>query len=170
MAKLLTCGVDLVQRTSSSRPCGTLCEVVERPRHDQRYKVVIYLGGLSYKMSKLVYLQRSISRQFAKSRFLCPNCGGNKSDIIERKFLVTQLRRCADCKLMFRTPTDDPATNASFYESEYTQGFTTDMPSDAELARLKGSSFAGTEKDYAYYIDVLRQLGIWKLSTRERGT
>jgi hypothetical protein len=50
--------------------------------------------------------------------------------------------------MMFRTPTDDTATNESFYESEYAQGFRTDVPWDADLVRLTQANFAGTEKDY----------------------
>lgn len=61
---------------------------------------------------------------------------------------------------MFRTPTDDPSINEAFYEKEYAQGFTTDTPTDAELARLIESNFVGTEKDYSYYISVLKQLGL----------
>ncbi len=60
--------------------------------------------------------------------------------------------------MMFRTPTDDPAANLLFYENEYTQGFTTDVPSDAALADMKRSNFVSTEKCYSYYISVLTQL------------
>jgi SAM-dependent methyltransferase len=79
---------------------------------------------------------------------------------MDRKYIVTQLRRCPSCKLLFRTPTDKPFHNQSFYEREYVQGFTTDLPSDAELSSLTSSNFKGTEKDYSYYIDILRQLGL----------
>jgi SAM-dependent methyltransferase len=60
----------------------------------------------------------------------------------------------------FRTPTDDPAANLLFYENEYTQGFTTAIPSDAALSEMKRSNFVGTEKCYSYYISVLTQLGL----------
>jgi len=83
-----------------------------------------------------------------------------KNIVVDRKVVVTQLRRCSCCKLLFRTPTDDPNTNESFYENEYTQGFTTTLPSDAELAELKQSKFSGTMRDYSYYIGVLTQLGL----------
>lgn len=111
-------------------------------------------------VANLAYLRRSVAAQFIKARFTCPNCGSSRGTIVDRKFVVTQLRRCADCELLFRTPTDDPAFNASFYENNYTQGFTTDLPSDAELAKLKQSNFSAGEKDYSYYISVLTQLGL----------
>lgn len=111
-------------------------------------------------MKKLAYLQRSLTAQFTPVRFACPSCQGTNSHVIERKFLVTQLRRCNNCALMFRAPTDDPAVNADYYEKKYTQGFTTNTPSDAALAEMKRTNFAGTEKDYSYYIGVLTQLGL----------
>jgi 2-polyprenyl-3-methyl-5-hydroxy-6-metoxy-1,4-benzoquinol methylase len=111
-------------------------------------------------VAKIAYFWRSLSKQFTNERFRCPSCGCMKSDVVDRKFLVTQLRRCANCQLMYRTPTDDPATNASFYENEYTQGFTTDVPSDEALIDLRKQNFAGSEKDYSYYIGVLTQLGL----------
>jgi 2-polyprenyl-3-methyl-5-hydroxy-6-metoxy-1,4-benzoquinol methylase len=111
-------------------------------------------------MARIAYFQRSISAQFAKARFNCPSCGNALSSVVDRKYLITQLRRCGNCQLMFRTPTDDPANNLLFYENEYTQGFTTELPSDAALADMKQSNFAGTEKCYSYYIGVLIQLGM----------
>jgi 2-polyprenyl-3-methyl-5-hydroxy-6-metoxy-1,4-benzoquinol methylase len=112
-------------------------------------------------MTKISYLNRSLASQFSKVRFMCPNCGADAPrNSVDRKYVITQLRRCTNCKMMFRTPTDDPADNASFYESEYTQGFTTELPSDQLLSDLKRTNFAGTEKDYSYYIAVLAKLGL----------
>jgi len=111
-------------------------------------------------MPKLDYLRRSIGNQFKASRFCCPNCGSSASRLIERKHIITQLRRCESCELLFRTPTDDPASNQAFYESKYSQGFTTDMPMDAELERLKETHFSDTNRDYYYYIQVLQDLGL----------
>jgi 2-polyprenyl-3-methyl-5-hydroxy-6-metoxy-1,4-benzoquinol methylase len=111
-------------------------------------------------MTKLAYLRRSLAAQFVIKRFNCPNCNCERSCVVDRKFVVTQLRRCASCRLLFRTPTDDPTNNEQFYETSYSQGFTTELPSDEELAELKRSNFACSEKDYFYYINVLTQLGL----------
>ncbi|PHY12990.1 hypothetical protein CSW58_08810 [Caulobacter sp. B11] len=110
-------------------------------------------------MSKVDYLLRSVVRHRDADRQRCPNCGAKNSILIERKLVVTELRRCDACMMMFRTPTDAPAEAADFYNHEYAQGFTTDMPEAPALAELKARGFTGTEKDYSYYIDVLRQLG-----------
>lgn len=111
-------------------------------------------------MTKIAYLFRSVAGQFAPDRLRCPNCGCNPSKIVDRKFLVTQLRRCENCQLMFRTPTADPADHADFYERVYEQGFTTRMPSDESLEAMKRSGFFGSEKDYSYYIGILADLGL----------
>lgn len=110
-------------------------------------------------MGKLNYLKKCIRAQFDQDRFLCPNCGGSLSDVISRKYLLTTLRRCSNCEMQFRAPTDDQASNRSFYEHEYCAGFTTDMPSDADLLNLISNDFAG-EKNWTYYNGVLDRLGL----------
>lgn len=45
-----------------------------------------------------------------------------------------------------------------FYQAAYRQGFTTEMPSDAELARMLQAGF-GPERDYGAYVEVLDALG-----------
>jgi hypothetical protein len=111
-------------------------------------------------MSKSLYLLRCLAAQFAVDRYRCPNCGDTADRIVDRKFIITQLRRCGTCKLLFRTPTDRPESNQANYEYEYLQGFTTSLPSDAALAEMKRSNFANTDKSYSYYISVLSQLGL----------
>lgn len=45
-----------------------------------------------------------------------------------------------------------------FYQATYRQGFTTEMPTDSELARMLHEGF-GPERDYGAYADVLDALG-----------
>jgi 2-polyprenyl-3-methyl-5-hydroxy-6-metoxy-1,4-benzoquinol methylase len=61
---------------------------------------------------------------------------------------------------MFRTPTDDPAANADYYENVFERGFTTCMPSNEVLAEIKRSGFLGHEKDYSYYVRILTDVGL----------
>jgi 2-polyprenyl-3-methyl-5-hydroxy-6-metoxy-1,4-benzoquinol methylase len=49
--------------------------------------------------------------------------------------------------------------NAVFYQTDYSQGFTTEMPSDSELQALLTNRFQGNEKDYSVYIAMLAALG-----------
>ncbi len=111
-------------------------------------------------MSRIAYLGRSVANAFVPARFQCPNCGSGSNSVIDRKYVITQLRRCSQCQLLFRTPTDDPKLNETFYESEYTQGFTTDIPTDVELDKLKETAFAGHEKDFSGYVAILQKLGL----------
>lgn len=49
----------------------------------------------------------------------------------------------------------------TFYVDEiYKQGFTTDLPSDAELQAMMSNRFSGTEKDFGYRIDTLTAAGL----------
>jgi 2-polyprenyl-3-methyl-5-hydroxy-6-metoxy-1,4-benzoquinol methylase len=91
--------------------------------------------------------------------FSCPSCGCTNSMVVSRKYLMTALRRCKNCQLLFRTPTTSSEENALFYQKEYTQGFTTECPSDEILAKHLESGFAGGEKDYSIYIDVIAAAG-----------
>jgi hypothetical protein len=58
------------------------------------------------------------------------------------------------------TPTDRPESNQAYYENEYVQGFTINLPSDAALSEMKRSNFANTDKCFSYYISVLLQLSL----------
>lgn len=74
--------------------------------------------------------------------------------------MVTSLWHCASCDLRFRVPKDDPPRSAEFYQKRYTQGFTTDCPSDTVLASLIATKFADAEKDFRSYVEVLRAAGL----------
>src|SRR6516225_11817764 len=58
------------------------------------------------------------------------------------------------------TPTDRPESNQAYYENEYVQGFTINLPSDAALSEMKRPNFANTDKCFSYYISVLLQLSL----------
>ena len=105
---------------------------------------------------KLSYLAACVRKRCMGKCSSCPSCGWPDSVVVDRKFLVTSLRRCRNCRLLFRAPTTTPEENAAFYQRSYRSGFTTDMPSDGELARYVDSGWAGTGGDYSVYIGVLQ--------------
>ncbi len=92
----------------------------------------------------------------------CPSCDANEGMIIDRKYLVTTLVRCKACRLLYRTPTTSIDENQDFYQKKYSEGFTTNLPSDFELERLKSICFKGTDRDYSKYIEILTALGCKK--------
>jgi len=96
--------------------------------------------------------------RFLSADTACPACKEAQTLLLRRKYGVTALYRCPSCELMFRVPKPSAEECIEFYQSDYSQGFTTDCPRPDELRKLTDCSFAGTEKDYSTYIDVLRSI------------
>jgi hypothetical protein len=105
---------------------------------------------------KVRYLIKSIKKFCMKIDFSCPSCGHSASNVVDRKYLVTSLRRCKKCLLLFRAPTTSSEENSLFYQKAYTQGYTTDTPNEEQLAEFLSKSFLGTERDYSSYINIVR--------------
>ncbi len=106
------------------------------------------------------YLFSSLIKLVTRCGRACPSCGALKSRVMDRKWGVTTLRRCQSCQLLFRSPTTTEAENERIYNMIYREGFTTDIPNDATIARLIATGFRGHEKSYDPYIEVLRALGL----------
>ncbi len=109
---------------------------------------------------KLRYLVACAKKRCMGRCSSCPSCGWPDSVVVDRKFLVTSLRRCRSCQLLFRAPTTTPEENAAFYQSSYKWGFITDLPDDRRLKAFVDAGFAGTERDYSVRIDILRAAGV----------
>ena len=110
-------------------------------------------------VAKLDYLRELAWKRLRGEGLVCPSCGASGYEVCDRKFVLAELRRCAGCSLLYRAPTDTPEQNQQFYQVDYTEGFTTDLPDEATLRKLIETRFAGTEKSYAEYIRVLTALG-----------
>lgn len=110
-------------------------------------------------LEKIGYLAQQGARRLKGSKG-CPNCGHDRFEIRDRKALVTELRDCTRCRLMYRYPTDPVQVSVDFYQEDYEQGFTTDMPDDAALKHLTDTRFAGHEKDYSPLIELVADLGV----------
>jgi hypothetical protein len=97
----------------------------------------------------------------------CGYCGSRDNSAIDRKHLVTTLRKCRECNFQFRHPADRADFNSKFYQDDYTQaGLTTDMPPPEELERLKAQNFAGSAKNYQAQIATIRHLTAGKMPLR----
>lgn len=116
------------------------------------------MAGPTITVKRIRYFLRCLSKSFSAVWRRCPNCGSGKATTVDRKYLATRLKRCADCRLLFRVPITTEAENQRFYNLEYEQGFTTDMPSDRDLAVMLKTNFAGSDKDYGVYVNVLESL------------
>jgi SAM-dependent methyltransferase len=109
---------------------------------------------------KIQYFWDSFRSTITGRGLECPSCANPGSDVVDRKYLVTCLLRCRNCKLLYRAPTTTDEQFRNYYQEEYSEGFTTDLPSAEQLEDMKKRKFAGTEKDYSKYIEVLRALGL----------
>lgn len=110
---------------------------------------------------KIQYFLESGAKRFLGKGAACPSCGETRGSVVDTKYAVTQLRRCQQCRLLFRVPTTSSEESRAFYQRSYSQGFTTSLPSEAELRLHVDSGFNG-EKSYKAYIDVLDALGCQK--------
>jgi hypothetical protein len=90
----------------------------------------------------------------------CPACGYSVGDPIARKYWVTALCECRVCGLRFRIPKDEAFESANFYQTDYSSGFTTTLPSEDQLSMLLQTQFKGTDKDFTHYIQVLQAAGV----------
>lgn len=109
-------------------------------------------------MNKSEYFVRSLLH--ASSSTNCPYCGHPDTPVIDRKYLVTTLRECAHCQLMFRHPLDTKSFNRKFYQEDYEQhdGITTDLPSASELAAYTASNFANSGKNFHSKVQRIKSL------------
>ncbi|MEN6449025.1 MAG: class I SAM-dependent methyltransferase [Thermoguttaceae bacterium] len=101
----------------------------------------------------------AIGKYILRKDMTCPSCQGADGQVCDTKRLIVSLRRCNRCKLLYRTPTTTPEQSRKYYQSDYEQGYTTDMPSPADLERLMATRFLGTERDHSAKIAVLEALG-----------
>lgn len=106
------------------------------------------------------YLLASAVKWAAGRDTACPSCGGGSNPVVSRKYLITALRRCGTCKLLYRTPTSTDKESKRYYQTEYRSGLTTEMPGPERLKTLLNCGFSGSGKDFGRYIRILRALGI----------
>ena len=110
--------------------------------------------------NKIGYLLSSVGKRLSGGHCNCPSCGSAPAEQLDQKWLVTSFCRCSCCRLLYRIPTSDVQENEAFYQEDYTEGFTTDLPTAAEIQELIATRFADSEKNYAHYLAVLQALGV----------
>jgi 2-polyprenyl-3-methyl-5-hydroxy-6-metoxy-1,4-benzoquinol methylase len=76
---------------------------------------------------------------------------------LQRKMVVTQLRRCDRCGLMFRWPKEAAEDNLAYYQSSYEEATVTTLPAVASLPAEIAAHFANTGRDLRPMIELLRR-------------
>ncbi len=105
------------------------------------------------------YLLSSVRKAVKRRYYRCQNCGAAAGELVRRKYFVTQLRRCGNCALLFRTPVDVADENSEFYNGTYRQGTVTDTPDDDALAVHIASGFSGFQYSYDRHIRLMQACG-----------
>ncbi|MEL6457009.1 MAG: class I SAM-dependent methyltransferase [Cyanobacteria bacterium J06621_15] len=109
-------------------------------------------------MTKLTFLSSVVSKHIRGQNRHCPHCESEKTILLQRKKLLLELRQCQDCFLMYRYPKDGIVDNVDFYQSDYQEGITTDVPStEAELNNLLALGFNDTQINYSNNIKTVKQ-------------
>jgi 2-polyprenyl-3-methyl-5-hydroxy-6-metoxy-1,4-benzoquinol methylase len=93
----------------------------------------------------------------------CPYCESNDTIRIGKNAILSHVRECRRCSLMFRWPKQDDRFNLKFYQTRYAKVHhspVTDLPTDKELAAYKASVFRESPRDFHNYIDLMKDLGV----------
>jgi len=86
----------------------------------------------------------------------CPYCHHTQAKVLGRKYFLVQLRKCHNCGLMFRFPKENFEESIKFYQSDYKEGLTTDLPSKLDLKHLLEQQFKGTSNDFSDKINLVK--------------
>ncbi|MEH2215736.1 MAG: class I SAM-dependent methyltransferase [Nostoc sp.] len=108
-------------------------------------------------MNKLAFFSQIVNKQLSGQSRYCPHCESERTILIQRKKILLELRQCQECFLMYRYPKDGVADNIDFYQSEYQEGMTTDMPDEVELKKLLELGFRGSQIDLSNNIQIVKQ-------------
>jgi 2-polyprenyl-3-methyl-5-hydroxy-6-metoxy-1,4-benzoquinol methylase len=95
----------------------------------------------------------------ARTGTACPSCGADDGAVVDRKKVITSLRRCGSCKLLYRTPNINEEENLSHYNDGGDFDFAARPPSDEQLAALLETGFRDCEGYLGSQLTVLQALG-----------
>ncbi len=108
----------------------------------------------------LGYLTASLKKLLTRQSADCPVCASPRTTRLKTKYLVTSLRLCPECRLMFRYPKDGVADNLTFYQRSYREGPITDLPDEGELKALLHQNAPRPDRDFTPRLAVLQALGV----------
>ncbi len=119
-------------------------------------------------LTRIKYFSSSFIKNFFRRNKQCTYCNSSQYKVISKKFFVTKLVRCENCKFMFRIPITNVKENNAYYQNKYTGGgqdliddkdnFTVDIPKEIQKNNLKFIDFKNSDKDYSKYISVLSKI------------
>ncbi|QOV23339.1 class I SAM-dependent methyltransferase [Anabaenopsis elenkinii] len=108
-------------------------------------------------MSKLSFLIFILDKYLRNQSRDCPHCGSKNTILKQRKKLLIELRECQDCFLMYRYPKDTMVDNFNFYQLNYQEAMTTDLPNESELKQFLSVNFSVAGLDGQNSINIIKQ-------------
>jgi 2-polyprenyl-3-methyl-5-hydroxy-6-metoxy-1,4-benzoquinol methylase len=107
---------------------------------------------------KINYFLNSTIRYFAEVK--CPFCSSVKHKLIDRKYIVTRLFECEECRLFYRHPLEKISQNKIFYQEQYKEidKITASLPTEKTLADMIRNKFNEGNKNADRYVDLFDAL------------
>ncbi|MFQ3598830.1 MAG: class I SAM-dependent methyltransferase [Chloroherpetonaceae bacterium] len=105
---------------------------------------------------KLSFLYSIVGEYVKGQTTECPYCGSTHTKTIANRRLVIQLKQCDNCGLMFRYPKETIDFNAHYYQEEYDEGITTQMPDLNTLNSWKSKGFKGSPRDFSTKVSIVK--------------
>jgi 2-polyprenyl-3-methyl-5-hydroxy-6-metoxy-1,4-benzoquinol methylase len=109
-------------------------------------------------MSKAQFLMKTLVKYATLQSTDCPYCHCKRTNIVQWKNGIWQLRQCAECSLNFRFPKDDPEENISFYQKNYKQDKVTDLPREEDISFHITDRFRSVGRDLTTHLGPMRAL------------
>ena len=111
-------------------------------------------------LGKIRYGLSGLTGRLSQSR-VCPDCDNSAAERVDLKGFHG-LYRCQNCLLNYRFPTETPEQMARFYQRSYqSNSIATEVPSSAELQRLRAEGVKNSVYDRSWHQRVYGQLGMF---------
>lgn len=88
----------------------------------------------------------------------CPYCGSADTHTVARRRGIIQLKRCGRCGLLFRYPKETIEYNQEYYQDDYDEGITTQMPPLDILNEWKQKGFKGSPRDFSTQVSIVQTI------------
>ena len=116
-------------------------------------------------VNRISYLFSSLIKCMFRLGFTCQFCKSSKYEVIKRKYFITALVRCNNCKLMFRIPTTSYKENKKFYQTKYSGGGQSLINDKKNLNDKKTYESEDDDQSELEYLKVMQQLSVNVLNT-----
>lgn len=93
----------------------------------------------------------------------CPWCNSLKTRYFGRNAILSHVRVCDDCHLIFRWPKQNNNFNLDFYQKKYSvfhSSAVTNLPTIELINEYKKNNFVNSPRDFNIYVELVKKLGV----------